>query len=162
MLNVDINAVDPGRSHTSKPSYIVNYKGEDWIRINYDTGASTTALPGYIAEDVPLTKVGEFVVASGTTIPNFGRVGFQVQDEKGVTRRLRGSVTDVHKALGSGGEMATNHDAYIWDSGGVLVSRGGKVAQGLYKEYKRLIRAHGNPGELRLHREGNLYNYYVM
>ena len=140
MFNVDVCAVDAPSA--SKPKYIVEYDCEDWIRFNYDTGASTVAIPGYLAEDVALKKVGEFVVASGDTIPNYGRVGFKVQDEDGVKRGIKGSVTDVHKPLGGGGEISKNLDAYIWDTGGVLIPRGGPVARGLEKEYNRLVALH--------------------
>ena len=84
-----------------------------------------------------------------------------MQDENGLRRRMHGSVTEVHKPLGAGSEMANNLDAYIWDTGGVLLPRGGKVAQGLQKEFNRLVSMHGSYGEIKLHREGNLYNYYV-
>ena len=81
-----------------------------WIRTNYDTGASTTAFPGHLAEDVPLSKVGEFVVASGASIPNYGKVAFAVEDEASLKRGMRGSITDVHKPLGSASDLAKNHD----------------------------------------------------
>ena len=160
MLNIDISAVEKSPV-AAKPTYIVEHKGQDWVRINYDTGASTFAIPGYLAENTPLKKIGEFVVASGGTIPNYGKVRFQVEDENGLSRRMQGSVTEVHKPLGAGSEMAQNLDAYIWDTGGVLIPRGGKVAQGLEREFHRLVRQHGNYGEIKLYREGNLYNYYV-
>ena len=57
--------------------------------------------------------------------------------------------------------MSKNLDAYIWDTGGVLIPCGGKVAQGLEREFHRLVWLHGNYGEIKLYREGNLYNYYV-
>ena len=70
MLNIEISAVDSKSTTMGKPPWLVDYKGEDWIRVNYDTGASTTAFPGSVAEGVPLTKVGKyFVVASGARSP---------------------------------------------------------------------------------------------
>ena len=99
MFNIDVSAVDAPQA--GKPKYIVEHNGEEWIRFNYDTGASTVAIPGYLAEDVTLEKVGEFVVASGDTIPNYGRVAFKIEDENGLKRGIKGSVTDVHKPLAS-------------------------------------------------------------
>ena len=114
---LDINAVDQNGTSMGKPPWIVNYEGDEWIRVNYDTGASTTAFPGPIAEGVPLRNVGkDFVVASGGTIPNYGRVRLAVQDEQGLTRKLHGSVTDVHKPFASGSEMARHGDTYLWDT----------------------------------------------
>ena len=159
MFNVDVSAVDA--PHPGKPKYIVEHDGEEWIRFNYDTGASTVAIPGYLAEDLNLEKVGEFVVASGSTIPNYGRVAFKIEDENGLKRGIKGSVTDVHKPLGGGSEISKNLDAYVWDTAGVLLPRAGPVARGLEKECNRLVRLHGNYGKIDLHREGNLYNFYV-
>ena len=156
----EVNAF--GDNPTTRPPWLANYKGEDWIRVNYDTGASTTALPGLIAEGVALNNVGkDFVVASGGKIANYGRVKLPVQDEQGFSRKLQGSVTDVHKPLGSGSDMAKHGDRYMWHTGGVVIPRRSPVALGLHKEYQRLVRLHGRRGEIRLHREGNLYNYYV-
>ena len=44
--------------------------GQNWLRLNFDSGAAVTALPIAIAGDLPLEKCGEFRVASGATIPN--------------------------------------------------------------------------------------------
>ena len=74
---------------------------------------------------------------------------------------MSGSVTDVHKPLGSGSAIAKNSDAYLWDTGGVIIPRGSAVAKGLCQEYHRLVNLYGNAGAIQLHREGGLYNYYV-
>ena len=130
--------------------------------MNYDTGASVTAFPGSIAEGLPLSNIGkDFVVASGGTIPNYGRVKIPIQDEQGLRRGMSGSFTDVHKPLGSGSALAKNADTYLWDTGGVIIPRESPVAKGLCEEYDRLVKLYGNRGEIQLHREGGLYNYYV-
>ena len=42
--------------------------GQNWLRLNYDSGAAVTALPIAIAGDLPLEKCGEFRVASGAVM----------------------------------------------------------------------------------------------
>ena len=74
---------------------------------------------------------------------------------------MSGSVTDVHKPLGSGSAIAKNSDTYLWDTGGVIIPRSSPVAKGLCEEYHRLVHLYGNRGAIQLHREGALYNYYV-
>ena len=44
-------------------------KGQEWIKINYDTGAAPTALLVELVEGLPLRKVVEFIVANGQGIP---------------------------------------------------------------------------------------------
>ena len=141
--------------------YVVNYDNEEWIKFNYDTGAETTALPVALAEGQELSKVGDFVVASGADIPNYGRHKFDTEDEFGNSREVKGSVTEVHKPLGAGSDLSNNHDAFIWKDGGALVPKTGPVAVGMRREYYRLCRRYGTFGILPLYREGNLYNYYL-
>ena len=141
--------------------YSVKHRGETWIRFNYDTGAATTALPVELAEGKQLAKVGEFIVASGGEIPNYGKYKFDTKDEYGNCRKVKVCVTEVHKPLGAGSDLSVNHDAIIWEDGGALVPRRGKIAQGMRREYYRLCRQHGTDGILELYREGNLYNYYL-
>ena len=66
---LDVNSVV---ENTGEPSYNVEYKGQEWIKFNYDTGAATTAVLVVIAEGLPLRKVDEFIVANDQDIPNFG------------------------------------------------------------------------------------------
>ena len=139
----------------------VIHQGKKWIRFNYDTGAATTALPVELADGQKLTKVGEFVVASGDDIPNYGPYKFDTKDEFGNRRKVKGSITEVHKPLGAGCDLSTNHDAMIWKDGGALIPKWSPVAIGLKKEYERLTRWYGKAGILPLYREGNLYNYYL-
>jgi len=146
---------------TSRRHYVVSWKGKSWIRFNYDTGAAVTALPVELAQGQELEKCGEFVVASGADIPNYGRYKFEAKDETGNHRRVKGSVTEVHKPLGAGCDLSVNHDTFIWSDGGAVVPRWGPVAAGLRREYARLTKIHGTAGILPLYREGNLYNYYL-
>jgi hypothetical protein len=108
-----------------------------------------------------MEKVGHFIVASGADIPNYGRVRVKCSDESGNSRHISGSLTVVHKPLGSAGEFSKSHDAMLWEAGGVLLPKNGPIAVGLAKEYQRLCDTHGLGDALHLYKEGNLYNFYL-
>ena len=71
------------------------------------------------------------------------------------------SITEVHKPLGSAGEISGSHDAFIWGNGGVLCPKHGAIARGMKAEYNRLARLHGEHETLPLYKEGNLFNFYL-
>ena len=108
-----------------------------------------------------LRKRGEFIVASGEGIPDYGRVRLKTVDEYDTERKISGSVTEVHKPLGSAAEMSATHDALIWDNGGSLIPKWSPIAIGLRRAYEKLCWKYGADGVLPLYREGNLYNFYL-
>ena len=63
--------------------------GQNWLRLNYDSGAAVTALPLAIAGDLPLEKCGEFRVASGAVNPKLGKIKVKSMDESGMERTVR-------------------------------------------------------------------------
>ena len=65
--------------------------------MNYDSGAAVTALPVAVAGNLLLEKRGEFRVASGAVVPNFGKIKMKSTDESGVARSIRGHITEVAK-----------------------------------------------------------------
>ena len=98
---------------------------------SYDTGAATTALLVDFAERFPSREVGEFIVATGHDIPNFGRAKFQTVDEVGNKRKMEGHGTDVHTPLASASEISKYQDAFIFEEFGALSPRHSRVAEGL-------------------------------
>ena len=64
------------------------WQGEEWMKVNYDSGAATTAFPVELAGNLPMEKVGHFIVASGADIPNYGRVRVRCSDEMRRGRKL--------------------------------------------------------------------------
>ena len=72
-----------------------------------------------------------------------------------------GSVTNVHKPLIGASEVARKHDAFIWQDGGALVPKDSPVARGMRDAWWQLTAWHGDHAILPLHREGNLYNFYM-
>ena len=145
----------------SAAKYLHSYRGQEWIKMNYDSGAATTAFPIALAGEIGLKKRGEFIVASGQGIPDYGRVRLNTIDENETPRRISGSVTEVHKPLGSAAEMSATHDSFILEAGGALVPRWSPIAIGMRKAYEELVWRHGTEGVLPLYREGNLYNFYL-
>ena len=63
--------------------------GQEWLRLNYDSGAAETALPIAVAGNLPLEKRGEFRVASGAVIPNLGKIKMKSTGGGGIERILR-------------------------------------------------------------------------
>jgi len=114
----------------------------EWIKISYDSGAAATAFPVELAGDIELKKRGEFVV--------------------GTERKISGSVTGVHKPLGSAAAMGAMHDDHlIWDNGGSMIPKWSPIAIGLRRYYAELCSKYGADGVLPPYREGNLYNFYL-
>jgi hypothetical protein len=138
--------------------------GEKWLKLNYDSGAATTAVP----EDMiggPKKPVGEFVVADGGGVPNYGRFKVPCEDEYGYPRSFKASGTTIHKPLGSAAEFAANYDCLLWAEGGTLIPKNSRLARGLRRAYYDLKKKYGtdvqHECELPLYREGNLYNIYL-
>ena len=102
--------------------------GQKWLRLNYDSGAAVTALPIAIAGDLPLEKCGEFRVASGATIPNFGKIKMKSTDESGIERTLQGNITGVSKPLLSAAEVSKRWDSLLFEDGGILLEQSSAVA----------------------------------
>ena len=148
-------------SNSPRPHYRVHADDGEWIRINYDTGAAVTAFPLEFGDGLNLHKRGEFKVASGDSIPDYGRVRIPGQDEFGNNRGISGAVTSVHKPLCSATEVAKAHDAFIWEGGGAIVPKAHPVATGMRRAWKALTRYYGQDTIMPLYKEGRLYNFYV-
>jgi hypothetical protein len=154
---LDLNSVDL----SSLGNYVVtDDAGTQWIKLNYDSGAATTAIPKEMLGEYP-EPVGEFVIADGSGVPNFGRYRLACDDEFGLQRNFSASGTTVHKPLGSAAEFSPGYDAMLWEEGGTLIPKTSRLAQELRKAYFALRRKFGPEGELPIYREGNLYNIYL-
>ena len=149
-LSTSILFLETRRDH---PDH-VQHDGQEWIKFNYDTGAFTTALLVELAEGFPCRKVGEFIVANGQGLPNFGRANFQTVDEL-----VEGHVTDAHKPVASARRISKYHDAFIFEEFGALIPR--QVSEGRQRVCHRLCELHCYHGILLLYREGRLYNSYL-
>ena len=142
-------------------NYIVEDRaGTKWLRLNYDSGAATTAITDEMIGG-PTDAVGEFVVADGKGVPNYGRFKVPCEDEWGIQRNFKASGTTVHKPLGSAAEFSGNYDDLLWEEGGTLIPKKSRLAQELRRAYFSIWRRYGPEGELPIYREGNLYNIYL-
>ena len=74
--------------------------------------------PLAINDGVDLVEKGHFVVTIGDRSSKFGRVRSPAVDENGNRRQLSGSVTEVHKPLGSAAGIGQHRDTFLWDGGG--------------------------------------------
>ena len=135
--------------------------GQEWLMLNFDSGAAVTALPVEVAGDLPLENQGEFRVASGAVIPNLGKIKMKSTDESGVARSIRGHITEVAKPLLSAAEVSNRMDSLLFEDGGIPLERKSLVAleiRAILKNH-RVWNRHGK--NIRLYREGILYNAYV-
>ena len=140
--------------------YTVKWKGESWLKINYDSGAATAAIPDeMVAGD--LESKGEFIVASGEQIANYGRFRVPAVDARGKQRSFSGFATKVHKPFRSAAKFSKSHDCLLWAEGGSLIPKASPLAKGLRKEYYRLKKIHADCDELPIFREGNLFNMHL-
>ena len=135
-------------------------EGDEWLKLNYDSGAVSTviSIEMAVAQGLNLRRVGNYRVANGEKIPRYGRVRVPCIDEQGHRRGFKATVTHVHKPLGSAGEFSATHDAYIFDDGGWLIP---SMAQATRAFLRQLIEVNGERGMLKLYKEGNLYNIYL-
>ena len=160
--DVDHNSMNTEHEDGS-PTYLCSVEGEEWLKLNYDSGAVSTVIPieMAVAQGLQLRRVGDYRVANGEKIPRYGRVRVPCIDEQGHRRGFKATVTHVHKPLGSAGEFSATHDAYIFDDGGWLIPRNTSMAQAMRAFLQQLIEVNGERGMLKLYKEGNLYNIYL-
>ena len=100
-------------------------------------------------------------MASGAVIPNLGKIKMKSMDESGIERTVRGNITEVSKPLLSAAEASKRWDSILFEDGGILLERRSPVAlevRAILKKHKVWNR-HGK--NIRLYREGNLYNAHV-
>ena len=145
-----------------EPTYIKHDRwGQEWLMLNYDSGAAVTALPVAVGGDLPLEKQGELRVASGAVIPNLCMIKMKSPDESGVARSIRGHITEVAKPLLSAAEVSRRWDSLLFEDGGLLLERNSPVALEVRTilENRRVWDRHGK--SIRHKREGNLYNAYA-
>jgi hypothetical protein len=69
--DVDHNSMFEEGDAPGNPDYMVRWNGENWIRLNYDSGAVSTVIPVEMAHQggVHLRRVGDYRVANGDRIP---------------------------------------------------------------------------------------------
>ena len=91
-----------------------------WLKCNFDTGASITAVPKKYHEN--LQEKSNSFAASGELIRNYGPVGVVGYDVGGVKRSINGNATDVHKVLVSVGQLhAKGHCTWMFKGGGMIM-----------------------------------------
>ena len=108
----EVNSLDSSSKYIKHDQW-----GQEWLMLNYDSGAAVTALPVAVAGDLPLEKRGELRVASGAIIPNLGKIKMMSTDESGVARSLRGHITEVSKPLLSAAEVSKKWDFLLFEDG---------------------------------------------
>ena len=91
-----------------------------WLKCNFDTGASITAVPKKYHENLQ-EQSNLFKTASGELIRNYGPVGVVGYDVGGVKRSINGNATDVRKVLVSAGKLHKGRCAWMFKGGGMIM-----------------------------------------
>ena len=101
-----------------------------------------------------------FRTASGERIPDQGVKTFWCRDERGKRRRLTGRVAEVHKALVSAAAVCDKgQDLYLGAEGGYVL--GPKITKLLRAAFEDIVAVHGYDDTTPVHREKNVFNFYV-
>ena len=85
----------------------VNALTNEWVKVDYDTGAGVTAFPVAMAGTSSPATGTMYKTASGERVGDFGAGILTGADERGVRRSLSGRYSEVHRILASGGSMAS-------------------------------------------------------
>ena len=147
---------------------------DSWVRMNLDTGAAIHAFPASLGvanmgsgERYSTTSDAWYTTASGDEIPDMGQLELTLKDETQRVFQLLGNVTRVHKCLVSasklcqgGRNVSTKYEMWLDGEGGYLYPSDGPIAQGLAKEYKRLVKMHGSHTMIPVYQERGVYNVY--
>ena len=147
---------------------------DSWVKMNVDTGAAIHAFPASLGvanmgsgERYNTTSDAWYTTASGDEIPDMGQLELTLKDETQRTFQLLGNVTRVHKCLVSasklcqgGRNVSTKYEMWLDGEGGYLYPSDGPIAQGLAKEYKKLVKMHGSHTMIPVYQERGVYNVY--
>ena len=105
-----------------------------------------------------------FTVASGDSIPNYGRAKVTSTDEHGNSIQLQGNITEVHKPLASAGEVSTRMDAYVCEEGGILIRRDsplGKKIKAMVMKALLEDKLGVQKDTIKMFKENGVYNFYI-
>ena len=128
---IDIDAVSDYK--------VKDWTGAEWVKLTYDSGAATSALPlSMDPGNQVLEKKGTFVVANDGTVDHYQRFKYPAWDEQGYQRDFSGWLTSVNKPLVAAGEVSKTMDSYLHDRGGVLMDKSGEICKGMRRASQRL------------------------
>jgi len=136
--------------------------GENWIKLNLDSGSAITGFPRAFRPDGHSGGNGKsYRAATGELVADEGGVKVKAEDELGQLRGVRGRIADIHKPLLAAGDC-TKMGQKIWleDEGGWIIPGGGEVAKKISKllddESKKK-----NHCMLPVYKENGVFNVYL-
>lgn len=134
-----------------------------WVRMNYDTGAATTAFPKEFAGGSGgLSGNGQcYRGAGGELIMDEGGLKMTAETERGDLARLTGRIADVHKTLVSASKSASlGQNGWITKHGGWLIPDGSAISHKIKKLLDREA-AKSDHRMIPMYEENGVYNFYV-
>ena len=136
---------------------------EQWIKLNYDSGAAVTAFPksGVPQNLVQSSSSSSYKTAGGQLVPDLGGVKLTAEDENGQLRRVQGRVSEVHKSLISASKSAQmGQNGWLTKGGGWLVPENSRASEKIHKILQEESEKEGNK-MIPLYEERGVYNFYL-
>ena len=124
-----------------------------------------TTWPRQFCDDYPMTAPNKstYRTASSEEIADEGGRNLRGLDEHYNKRQLGGRVTDVHKPLVAGSEVATTSDVILYRKNGYIMPKEGAIAVGMRQAFEKLVKQHGLESLTPLYVEKGVYmfDFYV-
>ena len=138
-------------------------KPDEWIKINFDSGAAVSALPKKFAPGSGLSSNGRcYKTASGDLIQDAGAIKFSGEDENGNKRGVKGRLMDVHTPLVSASEAAkAGQNAWLTKGGGWLIPQNSRVSKKI-EHLLSLEAARNSHQMLPVYEDQGVYNFYMQ
>ena len=136
---------------------------EQWIKLNYDSGAAVTAFPksGVPQEISQAESSSNYKTAGGQLVPDLGGVKLTAEDENCQLRKMHGRVSEVHKSLISASKSAEmGQNGWPTKGGGWIVPEKSKASEQIHKILE-LEAAKPDSKMIPLYEERGVYNFYL-
>ena len=136
---------------------------EQWIKLNYDSGAAITAFPknGIPQDLIQSSSNSSYKTAGGQLVPDLGGVKLTAEDENGQLRRVRGRVSEVHKSLISASKSAQmGQNGWLTKGGGWLVPDDSRASERIHKILQEESEKMDHK-MIPLYEERGVYNFYL-
>ena len=123
-----------------------SWNGWKYMELNIDTGAAITAIPVEAAQGYPCSESNglSYRTANGESIADQGCVKLKGMDARGNVLPIEGRVTEVHRALLAGSDVAKSHHVALGPRGGRLIPRNTEAGRAYSRMMKELIQKYGD------------------
>ena len=134
---------------------------DEWVKLNFDTGAAVTAFPESLAPDGLQGNGQSYKTATGELTPDKGQVILKGSTENNRRWNLTARVASVHKPLLSASRCVNSGQCVWLSKGGSWMIQDTDV---VVKQVERLLWKHANRGKatfIPIYEERGVYNVYM-